>query len=148
MDVNVKFLGYISEPRNNSLHAIKMIIQRCITPILCNGSVLKFPTQFLRRKSRGNLWLHLNYHIYYNKRTLLERGLLYTLKLPNKQLSHRFLHFVVSLLNKFYTLAPTFGFNVNIYYASLRIFTIDPSVSLLQATPRQYLILALSLPLR
>ena len=64
MDVNVKSLGYISELRNNSLHAIKMYyIQRCKTPILCNGSVFKFPTQFLRRNSRGNLPLHLNYHI-------------------------------------------------------------------------------------
>ena len=55
MDVNVKSLGYISELRNNSL--------RCKTPILCNGSVFKFPTQFLKRNSRGNLSLHLNYHI-------------------------------------------------------------------------------------
>ena len=41
----------------------KCIMQRCKTPILCNGSVFKFPTQFLRRNSRGNLSLHLNYHI-------------------------------------------------------------------------------------
>ena len=50
MDVNVKALGYISERRNNSLHAVKW-------------SVFKFPTQFLRRNSRGNLSLHLNYHM-------------------------------------------------------------------------------------
>ena len=131
----------------------KCIIQRCKTPILCNGSVFKFPTQFLRRHSRGNLSLHLNYItsvgvILYNKRTPFEGGLLYTFRSSNKQLSHRFLNFVVSLQSKFYTLAPTFVFDVNIYFSSSRLLTIDPSLSLLQATHRQYLILALSLPLR
>ena len=33
----------------------KCIIQRCKTPVLCYWSVIKFPTQFLRRNSRGNL---------------------------------------------------------------------------------------------
>jgi hypothetical protein len=37
---------------------------------------------------------------------------------------------------------------VNIYTSSLRLFKIDPVVSLLPATIRQYFILALSLPLR
>ena len=49
-----------------------------------------------------------------------------------KQLNHRFLHFVVSLQNKFSTLAPTFVFDVNTYFSSSRLFTIDPSLSLLQ----------------
>ena len=44
-------------------------------------------------------------------------------KSPNKQLHHRFLHFVVSLQSKFYTLAPTFVFDVNIYCSSSRLFT-------------------------
>ena len=42
-------LGYISGLRNNSLHEIKMFIQRCETVILYNGLAFKFPTQFLRR---------------------------------------------------------------------------------------------------
>ena len=86
--------------------------------------------------------------IQYNKRTSFERGLLYTFRSSNKQLNHRFLHFVVSLQSKFYSLAPTFVFDVNIYFSSSRLLTIDPSLSLLQAIHRQYLILALSLPLR
>ena len=49
-----------------------------------------------------------------SKRTLFERGLPYTFKSPNKQLNHRFLHFVISLKSKFYTLAPTVVFDVNI----------------------------------
>ena len=130
----------------------KCIIQRCKTPILCNGSVFKFPTQFLRRNSSGNLSLHLNDItsfgvILYNKRTSFERGLLYTFRSSNKQFNHRFLHFVVSLQSKFYTLAPTFVFDVNIYFSSWRLLTIHSSLSLLQAIHRQYLILALSLPL-
>jgi hypothetical protein len=56
-------LGYVSGLRNNSLHATKMFIQRCKTVILYNGSAFKFPTQFLRRNSRGNLSLHLNYYV-------------------------------------------------------------------------------------
>ena len=76
------------------------------------------------------------------------RGLLYTFRSSNKQLNHRFLHFVVSLQSKFYTLAPTFVFDVNIYFSSSKLLTIDPSLSLLQAIHRQYLILALSLSLR
>ena len=83
-----------------------------------------------------------------DKRILLERGLPYTLKSPNKQLMHIFLHFVVSLQSRFYTLALIFVFDVNIYSSSLRLFKIDPVVSVLPATNRQYFILALSLPLR
>ena len=77
-------------------------------------------------------------------------GLLYTFRSSNKQLNHRFLHFVVSSQSKFYTLAPTFVFDVNIYFSSSRLLTIsiDPSLSLLQVIHRQYLILALPLPLR
>ena len=62
---------------------------------------------------------------------------------------HTFLHFVVSLQSIFYTLGLIFVFDVNIYSYSLRLlFKIDPVVSLLAATIRQYIILALSLPLR
>jgi hypothetical protein len=42
----------------------------------------------------------------------------------------------------------TFVFDVNIYSPSLRLFKIDPVVSVLPATNRQYFILAMSLPLR
>jgi hypothetical protein len=61
---------------------------------------------------------------------------------------HTFLHFVVSLHSIFYTLGLIFVFDVNIYSYSLRLFKIDPVVSVLAATIRQYFILALSLPLR
>ena len=61
---------------------------------------------------------------------------------------HTFLHFVVSLQSIFYTLGLIFVFDVDIYSYSLRLFKIDPVVSLLPATIRQYFILALSLPLR
>ncbi len=61
---------------------------------------------------------------------------------------HTFLHFVVSLQSIFYTLGLIFVFDVNIYSHSLRLFKVDPVVSLLAATIRQYIILALSLPLR
>ena len=62
----------------------KCFIQRYKTVTLCNGSAFKFPTQFLRRNSRGNLSLHLNYYISwcYSVRlpqVLLERELSYTL---------------------------------------------------------------------
>jgi hypothetical protein len=82
--------------------------------------------------------------------TLLERGLRpsYALKSPNKQLMHTFLHFVVRLQSRFYTLALIFVFDLNIYSSSLRLFKIDPVISLLAATNRQYFILVLSLPLR
>jgi hypothetical protein len=69
-------------------------------------------------------------------------------KSSNKQLMHTFLHFVVSLQSIFYTLGLIFVFDVNIYPYSLRLFKIDPVVSLLPATIRQYFILALSSPLR
>ena len=134
----------------------KCFIQRCKTVILWNGSASPFPTQFLRCNSRGNF--HFNYHciltiisvgvILCNKRILLERGLPYTLKSPNKQLMHTFLHFVVSLQSRFYTLALVFVFDMNIYSYSLRLFKIDPVVSLLLATNPQYFTLALSLPSR
>ena len=60
---------------------------------------------------------------------------------------HTFLHFVVRLQSILYTLGLIFVFDVNIYSHSLRLFKIDPVVSLLAATIRQYFILALSLPL-
>jgi hypothetical protein len=41
-----------------------------------------------------------------------------------------------------------FVFDVNIYSYSLRLFKIDPVVSVVPATNRQYFILPLSLPLR
>jgi hypothetical protein len=84
-----------------------------------------------------------------DKRILLERGLPpYTLKSPNKQLMHTFLHFVVSLQSRFYTLALIFVIDVHIFSSSLRLFKIDHVVSFLTATHGQYFILALSLPLR
>jgi hypothetical protein len=83
-----------------------------------------------------------------DKRILLERGLRYTLKSPNKQLMHTFPHFVVSLQSIFYTLGLIYFFDVNIYSYSLRLSKIDPVVSVLPATNRQYFTLALSLPLR
>ena len=80
------------------------------------------------------------------KQIILERGFPYTLKSPNKQLMHTFLHFVICLQNRFYTLAPISVFNVDIYSSSLRLFKIDLVVSLLPATLRQCFILMLSLP--
>jgi hypothetical protein len=74
----------------------------------------------------------------------MERGFPYTLKSPNKQLMHTFLHFVVSLQSIFYTLGLTFIFDVNIYSYSLRLFKIDPVVGVLPATNRKYFILALA----
>jgi hypothetical protein len=53
---------------------------------------------------------------------------------------HTFLHFVVRLQSRFYTLALIFVFDVNIYSSSLRLFKSDPVVSLLPATHRQYFI--------
>ena len=51
---------------------------------------------------------------------------------------HAFLDFVVSLQSIFYTLGPMFVSDVNIYSYSLRLFKIDPVVSVLPATNRQY----------
>jgi hypothetical protein len=51
---------------------------------------------------------------------------------------HRFLHFVVRLQSRFYTLALIFVLDVNIYSSSLRLFKIHPVVSLLLPTNRQY----------
>ena len=70
------------------------------------------------------------------------------LKSLNKQLMYTFLHFVVTLQSRFYTLGLIFVFDVTIYSYTLRLFKIDPVVSVLPATNRQYFILALSLPLR
>ena len=69
-------------------------------------------------------------------------------KSPNKQLAHTFVHFVVRLQSRFYTLTPISVFYVNISSSSLRFFTINPFLSFLPATHRQYFILVLSLPLR
>jgi hypothetical protein len=52
-----------------------------------------------------------------------------------------FLYFVVSLQSRFYTFVLFFVFNVYIYSSSLRLFMIDPVVSLLPATHRQYFII-------
>ena len=54
----------------------------------------------------------------------------------------------VGLQGRFYTLALIFVLYANILSFGLRLFTIDPFVSFLPATHRQYFILALSLPLR
>jgi hypothetical protein len=53
-----------------------------------------------------------------------------------------------SLQSIFYTVGRNVVFDVNIYSYSLRLFNIDPVVSVLPATNRQYFILALCLPLR
>jgi hypothetical protein len=82
-----------------------------------------------------------------DKRILLGNGLPYTLKSPNKQLMDTFLYFVVSLQSRFYTFVLLFVFNVYIYSSSLRLFMIDPVVSLQPATHRQNFMLASS-PLR
>jgi hypothetical protein len=81
-----------------------------------------------------------------DKQIVLERGFLYTLKSPNKQLVQIFLHFIVSLHSIFYTFGLIFVFDVNNYSYSLRLFKIDPVVSrpILPATSREYFILALS----
>jgi hypothetical protein len=127
----------------------KCFIQRCKTVIFWNESAFTFPTQFLRRNSRGNLhciWTIIlvgvilcDKRIYYWK-----RGLPYTLKSPNKQLMHTFLHFFVSLQSRFYTLALIFVFDMNIYSSSLSLFKIGPVVSLLPATNRQLSLRCLS----
>ena len=83
-----------------------------------------------------------------DKRILLVKGLPYTLKSPNKQLMDTFLYFVISLQSRFYTFVLFFVFNVYIYSSSLRLFMFDPVVSFQPATHRQFLKLALSLPLR
>ena len=55
----------------------------------------------------------------------LERGLPYMLKSPNRKLTHTFVHFVIILQSRFYTLAPISVFYVDIYSSSLRLFKID-----------------------
>ena len=70
------------------------------------------------------------------------------LKSANKQLTHTFVHFVISLQSRFYILTPISVFYVDFYSSSLRLFKIDLVISLLPATNRQYFILVLSLPLR
>ena len=47
----------------------------------------------------------------------------------NSSCTIKFLHFVVSLQRKFYTLALTSVFDMSIYSSSLRLFEIDPVVS-------------------
>ena len=92
--------------------------------------------------------LHLNYYISWCY-TVREVNIIgNTLKSLNKQLMYTFLNFVVTLQSRFYTLGLIFVFDVTIYSYSLRLFKIDPVVSVLPATNRQYFILALSLPLR
>jgi hypothetical protein len=135
-------LGYVSGLRNNSLHEIKMFIQRCRTVILYNGSAFKFPTQFLRRNWKGTstvtYWTIISVGVILcDKRMLMEKGLPYTLKSPNKQLMHTFLHFAVGLQSRFYQFRTVFVFNVYIYSSSLRLFKIDPVVSLQPTTHRQ-----------
>ena len=68
-----KSLGYVSGMRNNSYMRSKCFIQRCKTVIF---EILYQLVLFC---------------------AISERGLPYTLKSPNKQLMHTFLHFVVSL---------------------------------------------------
>ena len=53
-----------------------------------------------------------------------------------------------ALQSRFYTLAPISVLYVNISSSSLRSLPIDPFVSFLPATYRQYFILVLPLPLR
>ena len=61
---------------------------------------------------------------------------------------HSFPHFAVRLKSTFYTMAKIFAFDANIYRSSSRLFKIDLVISLEPETHRQYVILALSLPLR
>ena len=69
-------------------------------------------------------------------------------KTPNKKLTRtHFVHFVISLKSRFYTLTPISVFCVDIFSSRLRLFKIDLAVSLRPATNRQYFILVLSLPL-
>ena len=97
--------------------------------------------------------LHLNYYISWcytvrEANIIGKSASIYTLKSLNKQLMYTFLYFVVTLQSRFYTLGLIFVFDVTIYSYTLRLFKIDPVVSVLPATNRQYFILALSLPLR
>jgi hypothetical protein len=59
-----------------------------------------------------------------------------------------FLYFFVRLHSRFYTFVLFFAFNVYIYSSSLKLFMIDPVVSLQPATHQQYFMLPLPLPLR
>ena len=66
----------------------------------------------------------------------------------NKQLMHTFAHFFARLKTRFCTLASTFVFDVNIYSSSLRLFKTDNAMSSTSNPYGQYIILALSWPLR
>ena len=128
----------------------KCIIPRCKTVIYCYGSTFEFPIWFLRRISRANLPLYLTYLTSWcysvDKRILLEKTPSLCVEITKyKQLVYTFLHFVASLKCRFYTLTLIFVSEVNIYPYSLRLLKVDPVVSRLLATNRQYSILALSL---
>ena len=70
------------------------------------------------------------------------------LKSLNKNRTHIFVHFVISLQSRFYSLALISVFYMDIYSSSLiRLFKIDIVVSLLLAIHRRYFILVLSWPL-
>ena len=60
----------------------------------------------------------------------MERGLPHTLKSPIKKLTSTFVHFVISLQSRLYTLAPISVFYVDIYSSSLGLFKIDLVVGL------------------
>ena len=94
--------------------------------------------------------LHLNYYISwcYTVREANIIGKRASIYVEITKEMYTFLHFVVTLQSRFYTLGLIFVFDVTIYSYSLRLFKIDPVVSVLPETNRQYLILALSLPLR
>ena len=70
------------------------------------------------------------------------------IKITMYTFKEHFPHFVVHLRSRFYALALIFVFDVNIYPSSLRLFKIDPVISLLPATHQQYFILVLFLLLR
>ena len=125
LEARIKKIKKSLEIRFRPCMRSKCFIQRCKTVIFYNGLAFKFPTQFLRRNSRGNLSLDLNYYI----------SLCYSVRLANiidfhirwnhqinSSCMHAFLHFVVSLQSRFYTLALIFVFDVNIYSSSLRLF--------------------------
>jgi hypothetical protein len=133
----------------------KCFIQRCKTVMLCNGSAFKFPIQFLRFNSRGNLSV-IAFELLYQlvlfcaiiANIIGKRASIYV-EITKYTVIHAHISPLrVSLQSIFYTLALIFVFDVNIYSSCSRLFKSDPVVSLLPATHRQLFILALSLPFR
>jgi hypothetical protein len=89
----------------------KCFIQRCKTVILWNGSASHFQHSFwdvIQEVTYHCIWTIISVGVILcdNKEYYWKEGChAYTLKSPNKQLMHTFLHFVLSLQSRFYTLA-------------------------------------------